>query len=172
MSGSTVDGITGLTCMTLGTKSSSLLSTTAPPGVTVFTVVRPAPRVSGGTIPFLFDYGAYAARGFGLALGANYALMYTPINHGGVVSLVSPCAHCQGSEGIVIVVKIKFVAGAGGVGTQLVSSFNGNTSEGNVILNRPHVVDRFSSKEIQTDSDSTRGHLNIGCPSNSGEADG
>jgi hypothetical protein len=156
--------------MTLGTKSSSLLSTTTPPGVTIFTVVRPAPRTSGDTIPFLFDYGSYTARGFGLALGAKYALMYTPINHGGVVSLISPCTHCRGTEGIVVVVKIEFVAGVGGLGNQLVSSFNGSTSEGNIILNRPHVVNRFSSTEIQTDSDSIRGHFNIGCPSNSGEA--
>ena len=69
-----------------------------------------------------------------------------------------------------VVVKIEFVAGVGGLGNQLVSSFNGSTSEGNIILNRPHVVNRFSSTEIQTDSDSIRGHFNIGCPSNSGEA--
>ena len=141
-------------------------------GVTVFAVVRPTPRASDGNIPFLFDYGSYAARGFGFALGVNYALMYTPINHGGVVSLVSPCAHCQHTEGIVVVVKIKFVAGAGGTGTQLVSSFNGNTSEGNIILSGTHVVDSFSSNEIRTDSDSIGGHLNIGCQSNSGEAGG
>ena len=159
--------------MTLGTKSSSLLSTNA--GVTVFAVVRPSPRASDGTIPFLFDYGSYGfgfGYGFGFALGANYALMYTPINLGGVASLVSPCVHCQGTEGIVVVVKIKFVTGEGGAGTQLVSSFNGNTSEGNIILSGTHVVDSFSSNEIRTDSDSIGGHLNIGCQSNSGEAGG
>jgi len=58
------------------------------PGVTVFAVIEPRPVPWGGDgdpLDFVFDFGEFPSRGFGLAWHENGRTLYSPTEHGGEV---------------------------------------------------------------------------------------
>ena len=57
------------------------------PGVTAFAVIEPrdVPWGDGDPLDFVFDFGEFPARGFGLAWHENERTLYTPTDHGGEV---------------------------------------------------------------------------------------
>jgi hypothetical protein len=87
------DGVEGFSCMRLDPLSSDNLLTYGMshwsfPGVTVFAVIEPRPVPWGGDddpLDFVFDFGEFPARGFGLAWHENERTLYSPTEHGGEV---------------------------------------------------------------------------------------
>ena len=88
------DGVEGFSCMRLDPLSSDNLLTYGSmshwsfPGVTVFAVIEPRPVPWGGDddpLDFVFDFGEFPARGFGLAWHENERTLYSPTEHGGEV---------------------------------------------------------------------------------------
>ena len=87
------DGVEGFSCMRLDPVSSDNLLTYGEshwsfPGVTVFAVIEPRDVPWGGDgdpLDFVFDFGEFPARGFGLAWHENERTLYTPTDHGGEV---------------------------------------------------------------------------------------
>ena len=87
------DGVEGFSCMRLDPAASDNLLTYGEshwsfPGVTVFAVIEPRPVPRGGDgdpLDFVFDFGEFPARGFGLAWHENERTLYSPTDHGGEV---------------------------------------------------------------------------------------
>ena len=88
------DGVEGFSCMRLDPVSSDNLLTYGSvshwsfPGVTVFAVIEPRDVPWGGDgdpLDFVFDFGEFPTRGFGLAWHENERTLYTPTDHGGEV---------------------------------------------------------------------------------------
>ena len=168
------------TCLSMGDRSSQMLTQPGETGLTVFYVVRPDERTTEKhQLNTLFSYGFAADEGYGFELNVNEkgtgATMFTPTkrSHGGSISQSKTLV--EDKEPVIITMKYKFAKDSRSEGYMWANDHHAkvNKAQYNLAPAKGHKVRAFTSSNIRKDY-GIRGELRednffaIGCQSKYG----
>ena len=115
-------------------------------GVTVFVVYRPFAVGTVVDFPILFEWGAIGSTGFGFASEVNGdTRLWTPEAYGGAYPVY---AFAVADATYIAAIRVKFNAGTGDPGYQLVASQNGDVAVGDVCPKVAHAVTGFTATNM------------------------
>jgi surface protein len=115
-------------------------------GVTVFVVYRPFAVGTVIDFPILFEWGAIGSTGFGFASEVNGdTRLWTPEAYGGAYP---ESAFAVADATYIAAIRVKFHAGTGDPGYQLVASQNGDVAVGDVCPKVAHAVTGFTATNM------------------------
>jgi hypothetical protein len=115
-------------------------------GVTVFVVYRPFAVGTVVGFPILFEWGAISSTGFGFASEVNGdTRLWTPEAYGGAYP---ESAFAVADATYIAAIRVKFHAGTGDPGYQLVASQNGDVAVGDVCPKVAHAVTGFTATNM------------------------